>query len=80
MVLATAAHFGWEAQQMDVQAAFLYADIKEEEFVEESPGFKTQDRDGGPLAMKLGKSLYGLEQGSGSCFFTVDPVLIAIEF
>ena len=40
MVLAIAAHFGWEAQ-MDMQNSFLYADIEEEVFVEVSPGFKT---------------------------------------
>ena len=42
MVLANAAHVGREAQQMGVQIAFLYADIEEEVFVEEQPGFKTQ--------------------------------------
>ena len=80
MVLAIAAHFGWEARRMDAQTAFLYADIEEEVFVEEPPGFETQDKDGDPLVMKLGKRLYGLAQSPGNCMFTMDPVLIAIGF
>ena len=30
--------------------------------------------------MKLGKSLYGLAQSPRNCFFTIDPVLIAVGF
>lgn len=66
MVLAIAVHLGGEVQQMDVQTSFPYADIDEKVFVEEPPGFKPQDENGGLLAIKLGKRLYGLAQSSGN--------------
>ena len=46
--------------------------------MEEQLGFKTQDKDGDPSVMKLGKSLYGLAQSPGNWCYTIDPVLIAI--
>ena len=65
---------------MDVQTAFLYADREEEMVVKEPPGVKTQDKDGGPLLMKLGRTIYRLAQSPGKWLFTIDSVLIAIGF
>ena len=50
--------------QLDVKTAFLYADIDEEVFVAQPPGYETTDNDGGPLVMRLEKSLYGLAQNA----------------
>ena len=75
MVLAIAAEMDWEVRQLDVKTAFLYADIEEEVFVAEPPGFETNDNKKGLLVMKLGKSLYGLAQSSGHWFHNIDPVL-----
>jgi len=80
MVLAIAAEMDWEVRQLDVKTAFLYADIEEEVFVAEPPGFETNDNEKGLLVMKLGKSLYGLAQSPGNWFHTIDPVLISIGF
>ena len=53
MVLAIAAEMGWEIRQLDVRTAFLYADIEEEVFVAEPPGFQTNDNQKGVLVMKV---------------------------
>ena len=80
MVLAIAAETDWEVRQLDVKTAFPDADIEEDVFVAGPPGFETQGKNGVPLVMKLGKSLYGLAQSSGNWFHTIDPVLISIGF
>ena len=80
MVIAIAAEMDWEVHQPDVKSAFLYADIEEEVFVAEPPGFETNDNEKGLLVMKLGKSLYGLAQSPWNWFHTVDPVLLSIRF
>ena len=80
MVLAIAAEMDREVRQLDVKTVFLYADIEEEVFVAEPPGFETNDNKKGLLVMKLGKSLYGLAQSPGNWFHTIDPVLISIGF
>ena len=62
MVLAIAAEIDWEVRQLDVKTAFLHADIEEDLFVAEPPGFETEGKNGVSYVMKLGKSLYGLAQ------------------
>ena len=66
MVLAIAAEINWEARQLDVKTDFLFADIEEEVFVAEPPGFETNDNVKRLLVMKLGKILYGLAQSPGN--------------
>ena len=65
---------------MDVSTAFLFADILENVFVEQPPGFEVKDKDGGDLVMQLEKRLYGLAQSPGNWFHTIDPVLVEIGF
>ena len=62
MVLAIAAELDLEVVQPDVKTAFLYADLGEEVFVAQPPGYETKDKDGGPLVMRLEKRLYELTQ------------------
>ena len=62
-----------DVDHMDVSTAFLYADIQEEVFVEQAPGFVVKDKDRGELVMQLEKSLYGLAQRPGNWFHTIDP-------
>ena len=59
IVLAIAAEMDWEARQLDVKTAFLYADIEEEVFVAEPPGFEANDNEKGLLVIKLGKASMG---------------------
>ena len=80
MVLAIAAELDLEVDQLGVKTAFLYADLEEEVFVAQTPGYETKDKDGGPLVMRLEKSLYGLAQSPGNWFHTIDPVLKVICF
>ena len=80
MVLAIAAELNLEVRQLDVKTAFLYADIEEEVYVKTAPGFKTTNKDGVQLVMKLEKSLYGLAQGPQNWWKTIDPKLIEIGF
>lgn len=62
-------------KQLGVKTAILYAAIEEKVFVAEPPGFESKDKDGGPLVMQIGKSLYRLAQSLGNCFHTIDPDL-----
>ena len=78
MVLAIAAEMDWEVRQLDVKTAFLYADIEEEVFVAEPPGFEKNDNKKGMLVMNPRKGLYGLVQSPGNWFNTIDPVLVSI--
>ena len=62
MVLAITAELNLEVRQLDAKTTFLYADIEEKVYVKTAPGFKTTNKDGIQLVMKLEKSLYGLAQ------------------
>jgi hypothetical protein len=60
MLLAHATHHGFKLYQMDVKIAFLNGPIKEEVYVEQTPGFESE---GYPNHIyKLHKALYGLKQ------------------
>ncbi|CAB1109543.1 unnamed protein product [Ectocarpus sp. CCAP 1310/34] len=80
MLACIAVQFNLELDQMDVSTAFLYADILENVFVEQPPGFEVKDKDGGDLVMQLQKSLYGLAQSPSNWFHTIDPFLVEIGF
>ncbi|CAB1105086.1 unnamed protein product [Ectocarpus sp. CCAP 1310/34] len=80
MLACIAVQFNLELDQMDVSTASLYADILENVFVEQPPGFEVKDKDGGDLVMQLQKSLYGLAQSPSNWFHTIDPFLVEISF
>jgi hypothetical protein len=63
MLLAYATHHGFKLYQMDVKSAFLNDQIKEEVYVEKSPGFKSEEYSN--HIYKLHKVLYGLTQVPG---------------
>jgi hypothetical protein len=46
MLLALAAKYDYEAEQMDVVIAFLEAHLKEEVWVQQPPGFEQKDQMG----------------------------------
>jgi hypothetical protein len=59
VLLALAAHGGWEVHHMDVKLAFLNGDLTETVFVQQPPGFIIGK---GDKVLKLKKALYGLRQ------------------
>ena len=73
-MLATVAKKLWTVWRLDVQTAFLYADVEEEMWGKMSPGHETKDKvTGAPLVMKLLEPLYGLKQSDNNWHGTIDP-------
>ena len=72
MMLAIAAELDYEVLMLDVQTAFLKADVEEKVYVKMAPGCETYDKSGVPFVMKLKKSLYGLRQSPMNWFGTMD--------
>ena len=66
MVACITVGFNLIFDQMDVSTAFLYADIEEQVFVEQLPGFEVKDKGGVDMVMQLKKILYGLAQSPGN--------------
>jgi hypothetical protein len=60
MLLAYATHYSFKLYQMDVKSAFLNGPIKEEVYVEQSPGFESEEYP--DHVYKLHNALYELKQ------------------
>jgi hypothetical protein len=60
LLIALAAHEGWEVHHMDVKLAFLNGDLQEELYVEQSVGYIVVGKEHNVL--KLKKAFYGLHQ------------------
>ena len=80
MLLANAVELDYEVHMLDVQTAFLNADVEEDVFVKMAPSYETNDEAGFPLVMKLGKSLNGPRQSPKNWFSTIDVELAVIGF
>lgn len=72
---AVAAEEDWELDNMDVDTAFLNADIQEEIYIRQPPGFEQYGPNGEELVCKLKKSIYGLKQASRNWNHTIDQWL-----
>jgi hypothetical protein len=59
-IIALATKMKWKLHQMDIKTAFLNGVIKEEVYIEQTQGFKVEDRK--THVCKLKKALYGLKQ------------------
>lgn len=60
LLLALAAHEGWEVHHMDVKSAFLNGELQEEVFVKQPPSFEQEGQE--HKVFRLHKALYGLHQ------------------
>jgi hypothetical protein len=60
LLIALAAHEGWEVNHMDVKSAFLNGDLQEEIYVEQPAGFIVARKE--HKVLKLRKALYRLHQ------------------
>lgn len=78
VLLALAAHHGWEVHHMDVKSAFLNGDLKEQVFVAQPPGFVV---DGKPdKVLRLHKALYGLRQAPRAWNAKLDAAMAQLSF
>jgi hypothetical protein len=77
VLLALAAHGGWEVHHMDVKSAFLNGDLSETVFVQQPPGFIVGK---GDKVLRLRKALYGLRQAPRAWNFKLDKELSALGF
>jgi hypothetical protein len=60
ILLAYATHHGFKLFQIDIKSVFLNDSMKEEVYVEQPPGFKSEEYPN--HVYKLNKVLYGLKQ------------------
>jgi hypothetical protein len=65
ILLAYATHHDFKLYQMDVKSTFLNGSIKEEIYVEQSPGFKSKEYHN--YVYRLHKALYRLKEAPRAC-------------
>jgi hypothetical protein len=78
MLLTYATHHGFKLYQMNVKSAFLNDPIKEEMYVEQPPGFESEEYSN--HVYKLYKALYGLKQLSRAWYKCLRDFLIENSF
>jgi len=77
ILLAIASHYGLTVHQMDVDTAFLNADLKEEIYIIPPEGISVPD---GCDCLKLRKALYGLNQSPREWYENLSYFLVSIGF
>ena len=80
MMIAIAAELDYKVHILDVQTAFLNADVEDDVFVKRAPGYKSNDEAEVLFAMKLKGSLSGLRQSPKNRFGTMNVELAIIGF
>jgi hypothetical protein len=78
ILLAYATYHSFKLYQLDVKSAFLNGPIKEEVYVEQTPGF--EDSEYPNHVYKLSKALYGLKQASRAWYECLRDFLITNGF
>jgi hypothetical protein len=74
ILLAYSTHHDFKLYQMDVNSAFLNGSIKEEVYVEQPPGFKSEEYPN--YVYKLHKVFYGLKQAPRAWYECLRDFLI----
>jgi hypothetical protein len=75
LLIALAAHEGWEVHHIDVKSTFLNGDLQEEVYVEQPTGFIIVGKE--HKVLKLKKVLYGLHQAWNA---KLDDTLLSLDF
>jgi hypothetical protein len=78
LLLAYATHHNFKLYQMDVKSAFLNGPIKEEVYIEQSPGFESERYPN--HIYKLHKELHGLKQAPRAWYECLRDFLIENSF
>lgn len=78
MMVALAAHEGWQVHHMDVKSAFLNGELKEEVYVQHPPGSHTAGNE--QKVLRLRKALYGLRQAQRAWNAKLDATMVALGF
>ena len=78
VLLAVAAHEGWEVHHMDVKSTFLNGELQEEVYVAQPAGFVVEGAE--HKVLKLKKALYGLRQAPRAWNAKLDNTLLALGF
>lgn len=78
LLIAIAAHRGWEVHHMDVKSAFLNGDLAEEVYVAQPLGFEVHG--GGRKVYHLHKALYRLRQAPRAWNVKLDNTLVELSF
>ena len=76
LVLALAAMFGYRVHQMDVDTAFLNAELQEEVYVTPPPGYALPKG----RVYRLNRCLYGLKQSPRGWYSDIDEYLVKNKF
>ena len=79
-VLATAMYLGWSCKAIDVEAAFLNADLEEDVYVEIPQGYDSGGSNGEDNVYKLLKAVYGIVQAPRCWSKTFTKSLISKDF
>jgi len=77
LLFAISAQLGLMIHQMDVDTAFLHADIQEEIYIKPPEGFALPE---GMNCFKLKKALYGLKQSPREWYNNMNAFLLSIHF
>ena len=80
MLLNLAVQREMKLKQLDIKTAYLNADIDDEIYVEQPPGFAIPKSCGRNYVCKLNKSLYGLKQSGRNWFHTLRDFMLRNNF
>jgi hypothetical protein len=78
LLLAVAAHQGWQVHHMDVKSAFLNGELLEEVYVSQPPGFVDDNHKN--KVYRLHKALYGLRQAPRAWNAKLNSSLLSLGF